>query len=43
MKRSHIFKDQLEVILKDHDAGASIGDLCRKYGDIGRGNPESKR
>lgn len=32
MKRSRFSEEQLIGILKEHEAGASIADLCRKHG-----------
>jgi putative transposase len=32
MKRSKFTKDQIIGILKEHEAGVSVADLCRKHG-----------
>jgi putative transposase len=32
MKRSRFTEDQIISILKEHEAGVSVGDLCRKHG-----------
>jgi putative transposase len=32
MKRSRFTKDQIIGILKEHEAGVSVADLCRKHG-----------
>ncbi|GBQ66780.1 transposase [Ameyamaea chiangmaiensis NBRC 103196] len=32
MKRSRFTQDQIIGILKEHQAGASAADLCRRYG-----------
>jgi putative transposase len=32
MKRSRFSEEQIIGILKEHDAGVSIADLCRKHG-----------
>ncbi len=32
MKRSRFTEDQIIGILKEHEAGVSVADLCRKYG-----------
>jgi len=32
MKRSRFTEDQIIGILKEHEAGISVADLCRKYG-----------
>ena len=32
MKRSRFSEVQIIGILKEHDAGAKVADLCRKYG-----------
>ena len=32
MKRSRFAEDQIIGILKEHEAGVSVADLCRKHG-----------
>ena len=32
MKRSRFTEDQIIGILKEHEAGISVADLCRKHG-----------
>jgi putative transposase len=32
MKRSRFTEDQIIGILKEHEAGVSVADLCRKHG-----------
>jgi len=32
MKRSRFSEEQIIGILKEHEAGVSVADLCRKYG-----------
>jgi putative transposase len=32
MKRSRFSEEQIIGILKEHEAGLSVGDLCSKYG-----------
>ena len=32
MKRSRFTQDQVIGLLKEHQAGATVADLCRKYG-----------
>ena len=32
MKRSRFSKEQIIGILKEHEAGVSVADLCRKHG-----------
>ena len=32
MKRSRFSEDQIIGILKEHEAGVSVADLCRKHG-----------
>lgn len=32
MKRSCFSKEQIIAILEEHEAGASVADLCRKHG-----------
>jgi putative transposase len=32
MKRSRFSEDQIIGILKEHEAGVSVSDLCRKHG-----------
>ncbi|MDA9521385.1 hypothetical protein XI06_13710 [Bradyrhizobium sp. CCBAU 11434] len=32
MKRSHLSEQQIIGILKSHEAGVSVADLCRKHG-----------
>ncbi len=32
MKRSMFTEDQIICILKEHEAGVSVADLCRKHG-----------
>ena len=32
MTRSNFTEDQIIGILKDHEAGVSVADLCRKHG-----------
>jgi putative transposase len=32
MKRSRFIKDQIIGILKEHEAGVSLADLCRNHG-----------
>ena len=32
MKRGRFSEEQIIGILKEHDAGVSVGDLCRKHG-----------
>jgi putative transposase len=32
MKRQRFTKEQIIVVLKEHELGAKIGDLCRKHG-----------
>ena len=32
MKRSRFTEDQIIGILKEHEAGVSVSDLCRKHG-----------
>jgi putative transposase len=32
MKRSRFTEEQIIGILKEHEAGVSVSDLCRKYG-----------
>ena len=32
MKRSRFTEEQIIGILKEHDAGVSVSDLCRKHG-----------
>ncbi|TIW00890.1 MAG: transposase, partial [Mesorhizobium sp.] len=32
MKRSRFSEEQIIGILKKHEAGVSVGDLCRKHG-----------
>jgi putative transposase len=32
MKRSRFSEEQIIVILKEHEAGVSVADLCRKHG-----------
>ena len=32
MKRSRFIEDQIIGILKEHEAGISVSDLCRKHG-----------
>ena len=32
MKRSRFSEEQIIGILKEHEAGVSVGDLCRKHG-----------
>ncbi len=32
MKRSHFSEEQIIGILKEHEAGVSVADLCRKHG-----------
>jgi len=32
MKRSRFIEDQIIGILKEHEAGVSVADLCRKQG-----------
>ena len=34
MKRSRFTEDQIIGILKEHEAGVSVADLCRKHSDI---------
>jgi putative transposase len=33
MKRSRFSEEQIIGILKEHEAGVSVADLCRKHGD----------
>jgi putative transposase len=32
MKRSRFTEDQIIGILKEHEAGVSVADVCREYG-----------
>ena len=32
MKRSRFTEEQIIVILKEHEAGIPVADLCRKHG-----------
>lgn len=32
MKRSRFSEEQIIVILKEHEAGISVAELCRKHG-----------
>ena len=32
MKRSRFTQEQVIAVLKEHQAGAAVGDLCRKHG-----------
>ncbi|MET4715899.1 putative transposase [Bradyrhizobium japonicum] len=32
MKRSRFSEEQIIAILKEHEAGVSVADLCRKHG-----------
>lgn len=32
MKRSRFSEEQINGILKEHEAGVSVADLCRKHG-----------
>lgn len=32
MKRGHFLEEQIIGILKEHEAGVSVADLCRKHG-----------
>lgn len=32
MKRSRFSEDQIIGVLKEHEAGAAVADLCRKHG-----------